>query len=218
MYNLLAGKLFDTIIAAAGTNTYIANFILPNANSVMHLDRRNFDELFDKFRTVQTVLTQINLRVAVPSARRLVEEFGSLQQQRTPDGGCEIDYGTALRIRNEITGLFNSLRGELEGRTFLSLTYQEAELFDAAEPPFGAEVAAKYDNALYDMNEGAKCLALERSTASAYHVIRCLEAALRALSRCLGIPDPTRGQDRSWPHALRAIKSEVDSRWPPNSA
>jgi len=55
---------------------------------------------------------------------------------------------------------------------------------------------------------------LERSTASAFHSIRALEAAIRAIARCLGIHDPTRAQDRSWGNVLKSVKTEYERRWP----
>jgi hypothetical protein len=69
----------------------------------------------------------------------------------------------------------------------------------------------------YEVEECSKCLALGRSTASAFHSIRCLEAGIRAISRCLSIPDPARASDRNWGQMLNAIKTEIDRRWPGSS-
>jgi hypothetical protein len=48
-------------------------------------------------------------------------------------------------------------------------------------------------------------------------MIRSLEAGIAALSRCLGIPDPTKAHERSWFKLLEKIKAEIDKRWPTNS-
>jgi hypothetical protein len=45
-----------------------------------------------------------------------------------------------------------------------------------------------------------------------------LEAGLRAVARCLGIPDPTRGPDRTWGGVLRQIKDRIDAKWPTSGA
>jgi len=37
---------------------------------------------------------------------------------------------------------------------------------------------------------------------------------IRALARCLGIPDPTKASDRNWGNILKAVKDEIDRRWP----
>lgn len=105
---------------------------------------------------------------------------------------------------------------ELKGRTLFALNAMEDFLYrDAA--PFGDDVANKFTSISYDSEEAAKCLAFGRSTASAFHAIRCLEAGIRSMSRCLGIPDPTKAADRSWFKLLNSIRGEIDKRWPKSS-
>jgi hypothetical protein len=111
---------------------------------------------------------------------------------------------------------------ELQGRFYddigstylLSLNLMEQQLFNPPKPLFGSDVSAGFDSLKYEIDELGKCLALGRSTAAAFHAIRCLEGGITAISRCLGIPDPTRGIGRSWGNLLAAIKAEIDRRWP----
>jgi hypothetical protein len=91
-----------------------------------------------------------------------------------------------------------------------------ANFYEQPSPLFGSEVDAKFPSASYEIEEAGKCLALGRTTASAFHSIRCLEAGIRAIARCLGISDPTKGAERSWMIILRTIKAEIDRRWPPS--
>jgi hypothetical protein len=105
---------------------------------------------------------------------------------------------------------------EINKKIPLMLTRTEADLYEDRSP-FGNSVASKFDSAVYEIEESTKCLALGRSTASAMHAIRCLEAGIRAISRCLGIPDPIKASDRSWFNMLNAIKVELDKRWPLSS-
>jgi hypothetical protein len=105
---------------------------------------------------------------------------------------------------------------ELRGRKFFALRPEDGKLFD--DPLiFGPEGSGAFGEATYEMTEAAKCLALHRSTASAFHSIRCLEAGIRALSRCLQISDPTRASDRNWGAMLKALKGKIDERWPGSS-
>jgi hypothetical protein len=83
-----------------------------------------------------------------------------------------------------------------------------------SRPLFGQEVADKFPSLEYEISETGKCLALGRSTASVFHSIRCLEASIRALARCLRLPDPTTGAERNWNTVLTKIKNEMDRRWP----
>jgi hypothetical protein len=108
-------------------------------------------------------------------------------------------------------------RDQLQSRTFLAIPSGMRDFYAQSTPLFGGEVATKFSSVSYEIEEAGKCLALDRSTASAFHSIRCLEAGIRAISRCLGIPDPTRASDRSWSKTLTAIKGELDRRWPGSS-
>jgi hypothetical protein len=78
----------------------------------------------------------------------------------------------------------------------------------------GESVAKRFPSVVPEIEDAGSAHALERWTASAFHTIRCLEAGIRALTRCLGIPDPTKGSDRNWSSILRSVKAEMDRRWP----
>jgi hypothetical protein len=130
--------------------------------------------------------------------------------------------GAPTRVKPEMLAqmfdeLGNRIVDALKGRFALLMSEEEAELFNPLDPLFGNEVATKFSSIAYEIDESAKCLALGRSTASAFHSIRSLEAAIRALSRCLSIPDPTRAADRNWGAMLKKISAEIERRWPGTS-
>lgn len=131
-------------------------------------------------------------------------------------------HGVPITIKPEQLGrmfdeLSNRLTDALRGEYILSLSRNEAEFYEIVTPPFGIEVQTKFPSAIYDIEEASKCYALERSTASVFHSIRSLEAAIRALSRCLSIPDPTRAVDRNWGAMLKKLGAEIERRWPGSS-
>ncbi len=105
------------------------------------------------------------------------------------------------------------LRAELSD-TYIFALGVKADYFAPKEPLFGAKVDLQFPSVIDEISEAGKCYALGRSTACAFHAIRCLEGGIRAISRCLGIPDPTRGADRSWFNILRSIKGAIDQKWP----
>jgi hypothetical protein len=112
-----------------------------------------------------------------------------------------------------VADLFGRIKDEMEVGYFFSLSVPEKKLFEA-ESAFGDKVAESFPSLTYEVGEAAKCLALGRSTAAAFHSIRCLEAAIFALSRCLSIPDPIKAADRNWGKMLGFVKAGVDRRWP----
>jgi hypothetical protein len=113
-----------------------------------------------------------------------------------------------------LLNLSETLRRELETATVLSVDGSRAHFYEPSEPLFGIDVASKFPGITYDIDQAGKCYACDLTTASAFHSIRCLEAGIRSVSRCLGIPDQTKGSDRNWSNILRLVKVKIDSRWP----
>jgi hypothetical protein len=121
-------------------------------------------------------------------------------------------------FRSAINMSFRLLNNELKLQLFLYVSRHDKELFEQTKPLFGIAVDTQFPCLTDEIGEAGKCLALERGTAAAFHSIRCLEAGIRAMSRCLGIPDPTRASGRNWGALLKSIKDEVDRRWPGSSS
>lgn len=163
------------------------------------------EQLLEQVRELEENLRVLGMRMALISSDKLKVEISSERGfiWERVGGICE--------------EVHNRLLDELSLTKVFVLNAMEQDYFEPPEPLFGAEVASKYLTASFEIDEAAKCCALGRSTASAFHSIRCLEAGIRAISRCLGIPDPTRGSDRSWFKVLKAIRDEIDRRWPGSS-
>lgn len=159
---------------------------------------------------INGVLTDLECEVdklGLPMAKRSI---GRLREHINRPGV------TPAQCREFVFQIQNRLTDEIDTKYLLCLTDSEAQAFDAAAQPLGQPVSVSFPSAAYDIAEAAKCLALGRSTAGAFHAIRALEAALRALTRCLALPDPTVGAARSWFNILRSVDDEVRRRWPTN--
>lgn len=117
------------------------------------------------------------------------------------------------QLEDLLADVRHQMYDELKRPVFLVLSSAEKTLFEQVNPLFGQEVATKFPSISYEIQEAGKCLALGRSTASAFHSIRSLEAGIRAIARCLGIPDPTKGSQRSWHNILGSIDTEMKKRW-----
>ncbi len=71
-----------------------------------------------------------------------------------------------------------------------------------------------FPNTAFELEEAAKCIAFGRHTASVFHAMRMLELGIKAISKRLGIPDPTKAAERNWAFILKEIKTQIDSQWP----
>ena len=56
-----------------------------------------------------------------------------------------------------------------------------------AEPLFGAAVEAKFPEMSEDISEAGKCLALNRATASVFHLMRIMEIAVQRFGDKIGV-------------------------------
>jgi hypothetical protein len=113
-----------------------------------------------------------------------------------------------------LVNLSETLRRELATVKVFSLDSNRITFYDSGSTLFGEQVQAKFPSIGYEIDQGGKCYACDLTTASAFHFIRAMEAGVRAMARCLGIPDPTKGSERNWAHICRAMSSEIERRWP----
>lgn len=119
----------------------------------------------------------------------------------------------AEKLKSLIIETSQRISDELGSTFLLSISPEKLPFFTGKKSAFG-EVPAKFGSLAYEIEEAGKCYALDRGTACAFHSIRCLEAGIQAMARCLQIPDPTKGSQRSWANILRIVKDRMDARWP----
>lgn len=104
------------------------------------------------------------------------------------------------------------IKDELELRLVVCLDPERGRLYSSDEPLFGTDVATKYQSAAYEIDEAAKCLALGRYTATVFHLMRAMEVALKAVAKCLNIPDPVKSADRNWGKILEKVEEATENR------
>jgi hypothetical protein len=110
-----------------------------------------------------------------------------------------------------------TLSRELESAKLFALEASRGGFYEPDEPLFGARVDAMFPSVADEIANGGKAYACELTTAATFHWIRCMEAGTRAMARCLGIPDPTKGRDRNWANLKANINAEIEKRWPASS-
>jgi hypothetical protein len=96
---------------------------------------------------------------------------------------------------------------QLQAREFLHVSPADVAYYSSPLSGWG-EVPDKFPSTRYDLEEAGKCLALGRSTASVYHLMRVMERGLSSLARIFGIPYAP-----SWKAYLSQIDTRIAAQW-----
>lgn len=122
-----------------------------------------------------------------------------------------------FRIQSSMQRLTDIAIAESKNRWFLALTANEFGLWQPSRPLWGQTFHDKFASCRFDLEEAAKCLAVGRGTACAFHVVRILEIGLRAVRACLGVQAPLNGAERNWGQILLRIRDARAAKqkgWP----
>jgi hypothetical protein len=99
--------------------------------------------------------------------------------------------------------LEDRFRDELDRHWLFWVDQDKAELYRANDH-FGPWVTSRFPDAIDDIEEAAKCLALDRATACVMHLVRVMEVGLKAIAEPLGIPYAP-----SWESYLKQITTKI---------
>lgn len=119
----------------------------------------------------------------------------------------QISRADLRMIADGMNALIVSYGDELDGRRMFVMTPQYAKYFDYPEPLFGIEVFDAFPEAIGDIADAGKCLALGCTTACVMHLMRVLEVGLKAVANEFGITDKN-----DWGTYIREIESELKQR------
>ncbi|HSI11189.1 MAG TPA: hypothetical protein VK961_04060 [Chthoniobacter sp.] len=127
----------------------------------------------DRLEEALRVVNQIGLRV---SAKWIKDAIESIKEGQSFD-----------EIKVYIRAIAGTIRREMEGQFFLWIPESHAAVYNKdAESILGAECCARFKSIQLEVEEAAKCFAVERYTASAFHLTRATEAGLKAIAKAIG--------------------------------
>jgi hypothetical protein len=150
---------------------------------------------------LETACAELGTPVTKMAVSELIEAIKSRKRRLTHE-----EFSSILK---EVDG---TLRRELSLVNLFVLDGKAQEYFAPKGPLFGTGFESSFPSAAYELDEAGKCLALGRPTASVFHLMRIMETGIKAVARCLGMPDPTRPAERNWGLILKNIKGEIDAR------
>lgn len=207
MYQLEAGAFYKAISALGTMHGAVQSLmkagVFENADDDLMTDSDVRGRVAGMLIDLQQALNVLGTPITKKAVDRLTDKITNKSN--------DVKYKDFM---NSFTEINNRLRDELEATSVWVIDQSRSELMQQSTPLFGEEVASNFISAKFEIAEAGKCLALARPTASVFHLMRTMEIALRAMARCLSIPDPTKPSQRNWGAVLGAIKKGIDSKWP----
>ncbi len=140
-------------------------------------------------RILEGVIPQLD---AVASRAREIDEYESAWDS----------FARTLRELERV------VEDEVSLKTYFELAPDQALMF-AATSPFGDEVRTAFPSAIFDIEEASKCLALDRATASVFHLMRVVEVGLRCLGRTLNDEKLDPRRNPSWDAILNKCDRQL---------
>lgn len=117
------------------------------------------------------------------------------------------------QLHDSLNDIDARLRDELSLTTVLVIEPERRKYFDTSSAMFGQEVADKLPSAISDIEDAGKCLACGHGTATVFHSMRVMEAALKSVAMLLGIPYAP-----SWESYIKQIETKINENHKSKSA
>ena len=122
-------------------------------------------------------------------------------------GNCS--YGELRRLEQSIN---QRLEDEASLIMMFKIDTDFSKYWDGASSEISQEVFDRYPSVIFDADEACKCIALDRPTACAFHLMRIVEIGLKASAKHLGIPNPVKESDRNWAAMIRKLNGELEAQ------
>lgn len=99
---------------------------------------------------------------------------------------------SAAWLRQSLIDLVERAEDEMKSQRFLVVQSSEVAYYEQPKPIWGNEIHVAFGSLdiAEDIEEAGKCLALNRGTASVFHLMRMMEAVVKSLGTPLKIPNP----------------------------
>ena len=216
MFELLTAKLLDDLDAITCAHQAYLDIEVMKETGKPQLNVGTIAELKAHAQSLSTQCADLGLPGTKDAAEDLIGWLDKALVLGIAHSAIQtIPHDIFVRILNSLREVPQIARRELRPRLIFMISPEHHRFYRPTKGPlFGLEVDNAFEGIRYDIEEGGKCFATERSTAAVFHFVRCLEAGLRAMARCLGMPEPQKGHDQSWGEILRGIRTEINRRWP----
>lgn len=200
LWSLLQVLKLDAV-AFARTNGVLAGIHLLIKQIEITEPKQVDSILDDKWETnARKHMVQLSEAIAplnLKFSRRAIDRFSLELAEKTV---------TVRILRERMEELKNRIYDELETVSLYYVDSIKAIYFECNTSIVGASDKAKFQDIDFDIEEAGKCFALGRGTACVFHLMRVMEAVVRALCVKLSIANP----DREWGKLLSDMAKAIE--------
>jgi hypothetical protein len=111
-------------------------------------------------------------------------------------------------VGQNIKHLISRIHDELDSQYYFHVDQRDVSCYLAKEP-FGEAVTNKFSLATEDISEAGKCLALQRSTACVFHLMRALELGVQTLGKRLKVQIDVRTE--TWHQIMLHVNKQTQA-------
>jgi hypothetical protein len=125
-----------------------------------------------------------------------------------------IEHMTARQALNRLDQLDENYRRDTSARLIWLSAADRSEFFDLE---LAVRIAGNFPSAISELREASYCYALERDTASVFHLMRAVENVLRCLVASVGVTSPEVPLEfQQWQNLIDQFdsRSKVIEKWP----
>lgn len=168
-------------------------------DATAQMKAKHKDFVIELLHSLQKHLDSLEANFTRLAVNRLLEDFGT-------------NVTTYNDFERSVSELDQRLRDELRSKLVFVIESEKTKYLLPPEQVVGSDISTAIPSSLYELDEAAKCLAFSRPTAAVFHLMRTMEIGIKAIARCLKIPDPTKPAERNWGKILQTINDAVETK------
>jgi hypothetical protein len=204
MRRLDGGKFFGAMadIGVYGQTAPIGNAIIPQPN---------YELIMAHLALIVSEAGSMEMASTVASAREMHAILSTAQTGDSPTVGPSMFLPAiyANKVRELSSQLTGRVRDELSGKLFMFVPPSLARYYEPNQT-FSKNVLDKFPNTLGDIAEAGNCLALGRTTACVFHLMRLMESGVRKFGDKLGVSlVNAMGKDKNWQNLLDEANKKI---------
>jgi hypothetical protein len=181
----------DCLIASMPVDGDELVFALPRP-----LDDRARDRAVKSLKRIVVEFLRLGLKITAETTNKVISELETQATRR--------NFQWLIDQVRSIQGLSQK---EIDGKAFFYVPAERARFFPRKKDPylFGKAVGDAFPTAFQEIAESGACLALDRTTACVFHLMRTLEIGLRALGNKFGVSLT----NTNWAPAIDQIEGKI---------